>query len=249
MRKPTQKKETAKVSEPKAVASTTKTFNIQKVSFELKCKNESQKKFVNMISDNTITICGGPAGSGKTFVACAQALRLLKKDDGYTKIILVKSVTELDGEQLGYLPGSIEDKLYPTMLSFLDNFYKIIGEDNTKRMLDLGMIEILPLAYIRGRSIDNAIIIVDEIQNVSLKNSRTILTRLGFSSKMILIGDSKQIDLKERASSSLDIIIRMFSNKENIGVMAFTRGDIVRNPIIMMIEDEFDKWEDENTKH
>ncbi len=250
MRKPANKKEPVKAveSKPKPKVSTEPTFNIQKISFELKCKNETQKKFVNMINDNTITICAGVAGTGKTFIACAQALKLMKKDEGFTKIILVKSVTELEGEEIGFLPGDKDSKMELPMASFLDNFHKIIGEDNTKKMMDMGMIEVLPLAYIRGRSIDNSIIIVDEAQNISLKNMRSTLTRIGDNSKMIITGDSKQIDLKDRKLSSLDTVVKMFENKTNIGTMSFQISDIVRNPIIMMIENEFDAWEAEQAK-
>jgi len=248
MRKPTTRKEFIKVDEDRPTTGRVPTFNIQKITFDLKCKNESQKKFVNMINDNDITICAGPAGTGKTFLACGQALKLLKKDVGYTKIILVKSVTELEGEGIGFVPGDKDSKMEMPMASFLDNFHKIIGEDNTKRMMEMGMIIVLPLAFIRGRSIDNSIIIVDEGQNISLKNMRSTLTRIGENSKMIITGDSKQIDLKDRSLSSLDTVVKMFENKPNIGTMSFTIADIVRNKIIMMIEDEFDKWEEKNKK-
>ena len=251
MRKPAVKKEPTKPveSKPRQKASNELTFDINKISFDLKCKNENQKKFINMISDNTITICAGPAGSGKTFLACAQALKLMKKDSRYTKIILVKSVTVLVGEDIGYIKGSVADKMYEHTLPFVDNFSKIIGEDNTKRMMDMGIIEILPLSHIRGRSIDNSIIIVDESQNISLPNMRSTLTRIGEGgTKMIILGDTKQIDLKDRKLSSLETIINMFEGKTDIGVMAFTKADIVRNKIIMMIEEEFDKLEEAQSK-
>lgn len=223
-------------------------FDLQKVSFNLKCKNESQKKLVRLITNNDITISSGPAGTGKTFVACAQALKLLKIDGRYNKIILVKSVTVLEGEDLGFLKGDLKEKMFPFTLSFLDNFYKLIGEDNTTAMLNEGLIEVLPLAYIRGRSIDNALIIVDEAQNISLKNMRSTLTRIGENSKMIITGDSKQIDIKNKNLSSLDTVVNMFSGKNNIGTMFFETKDIVRNPIVMMIEEEFDALEEKDKK-
>jgi phosphate starvation-inducible PhoH-like protein len=132
------------------------------------------------------------------------------------------------------------------VISFLDNFHKIIGEDNTKRMLDMKMIEVLPLAYIRGRSIDNAIIIVDEAQNISLKNMRSTMTRIGEYSKMIITGDSKQIDMKNRRLSSLDTVVKMFNEKTGVGTMTFQVSDIVRSKVVMMIENEFDAWEEAN---
>jgi len=240
------KKETKPASvAPKATDKSQSYFNLQNIHIDLKCKNESQKKLIKLINENTITICSGRAGTGKTFIACAQALKLLKTEK-YKKILLVKSVTELEGEGLGHLKGSLEDKLFPYTLSFLDNFNKIIGEDNTKRMVEMGIIEVLPLAFIRGRSIDDSIIIVDESQNITLNNMRSTLTRIGENSKMIITGDSKQIDIKNKKQSSLDIVVEMFKDKEGIGTMYFTTSDIVRSSIVRMVEDEFDIYEEKN---
>lgn len=220
-------------------------FNLQSIQIDLKCKNASQKNLIKLINENIITICAGRAGTGKTFIACAQAIKLLKSDK-YSKIILVKSVTELEGESVGYLKGTLEEKMFPHTISFLDNFYKLIGEENTKKMLDIGLIEVLPLAFIRGRSIDNAIIIVDESQNITLSNMRSTLTRVGYNTKMIITGDTKQIDIKNKKQSSLDTVINIFKDKEGIGTMYFTVDDIVRSPIVMMIENEFDNFEEQN---
>jgi phosphate starvation-inducible PhoH-like protein len=232
---------------PKATDKSQSYFNLQNIQIDLKCKNESQKNLVKLISENTITICSGRAGTGKTFIACAQALKLLKTEK-YKKILLVKSVTELEGESVGYIKGSLEDKMHNHTLSFLDNFHKIIGEDNTKKMIEMGLIEVLPLAYIRGRSIDDSIIIVDEAQNITLGNMRSTLTRVGDNSKMIITGDSKQVDLKNKKQSSLDIVVNIFKNKEGVGTMYFTTSDIVRSSIVRMIEDEFDIYEENNNK-
>ena len=221
-------------------------FDLQKLRIDYKFKNESQKKLINLINENKITIAAGPAGTGKTYLACAQALKLLKNDGRFKKIILVKSVTVLEGEEVGFLKGDLKEKMLPFTISFLDNFHKLIGEGLTQLMLDQGYIEVLPLAYIRGRSIDNAIIIVDEAQNITQKNMRSTMTRIGTDTKMIITGDTKQIDMKNSKMSSLDLVVRLFENKEDIGTMHFSVSDIVRDPIVKIIEETFDEWEDKN---
>ncbi len=215
---------------------------LAKIRVDLKCKNERQKLFIRLINSKDITICAGPAGTGKTFVACAEALRLLTTQGGkYKKIILAKSVTVLEGEEIGFLKGTMQEKMEPFMISFMDNFHKLIGKELSNSLLAADLIEVLPLAYIRGRSIDNAIIIVDEAQNISLRNMRSTMTRLGDSSKMIIVGDTRQIDIKKAEVSSLEKVISFFSNMEEIGIMEFHREDIVRNPLIIKIEETFEK--------
>ena len=227
----------------------TQQFNLAKLSVDLKCKNQNQKTFINLISNNKITIAAGPAGTGKTYLACAEALKLLKNDPRFKRIILVKSVTVLEGEEVGFLKGDLKEKMYPFTVSFLDNFHKLIGEGLTQIMLDMNLIQVLPLAYIRGRSIDNAIIIVDEAQNITKKNMRSTLTRIGTDSIMIITGDTKQIDMKNHTMSSLELVVHLFAGKPNIGVMEFDKKDIVRDPIVMLIEETFDEYEESlNTK-
>jgi phosphate starvation-inducible PhoH-like protein len=223
-------------------------FDWNKINIDLKCKNPNQKKLVTLIQDNKLTIASGPAGTGKTYLACAQALKLLKTDERFKKIILVKSVTVLEGEEVGFLKGDLKEKMYPFMISFLDNFHKLIGEGLTNMMMELGYIQILPLAYIRGRSIDNAIIIVDEAQNITLKNMRSTMTRVGTDTKMVITGDTKQIDMKNPKLSSLDVVVKLFNEKPGFGTMEFSREDIVRDPIVMLIEETFDDYENGGSK-
>lgn len=216
------------------------------IRVEVKPKTENQKKLVDAINKNEISIVSGFPGTGKTFLACAEALKLLKNPDlNFKKIILVKSVTTLKDEDIGFLKGSMADKLEPFMDSFLDNFIKIIGEPITNRLREMDFIQIKPIAYVRGRSIDNSIIIIDEAQNISLDNMRTLMTRIGENSKMIILGDVKQKDIKNKRDSSLEVVIEKFNGKKGFGVVELRNAeDIVRNPIIKIIEDIFDGLEE-----
>tara|TARA_R110000868_G_scaffold252470_1_gene509107 strand:- start:1039 stop:1797 length:759 start_codon:yes stop_codon:yes gene_type:complete len=214
---------------------------LKTMSVRVKCKNENQKKLVNSIKENEITIVSGLPGTGKTFLACAEALRLIKTKPKYKKILLIKSVTQLPGEELGFLPGDLKDKLDPYMISFIDNFEKIIGESITKKLRELGLIQIQPLAFIRGRSIDNTIIIVDEAQNISVGNMRSLMTRIGDNSKMVILGDVKQKDVKKSVHSSLEVIVDRFDGVSGFGCVSLRDpNDVVRNPIIKLIESIFD---------
>jgi len=210
----------------------------------VKCKNENQKNLVRSIKENEITIVSGLPGTGKTFLACAEALKLLKTRVKFKKILLVKSVIQLPGEELGYLPGDLKEKLDPYMISFIDNFEKIIGETMTRKLRDLGIINIQPLAFVRGRSIDNTIIIVDEAQNISVSNMRTLMTRIGDNSKMVILGDVKQKDIKKKSDSSLEVIMDKFKDLDGFGTVTLRDpDDVVRNPIIKVIESIFDDIE------
>tara|TARA_Y100000389_G_C17468696_1_gene528189 strand:- start:4117 stop:4872 length:756 start_codon:yes stop_codon:yes gene_type:complete len=212
------------------------------MSVNYKCKTPNQGKLRDSIRNNEITIVSGFPGTGKTFIACAEALKLIKTRPRYKKVLLVKSVTQLKGEELGHLPGDLHDKFDPYMGSFVDNFEKIIGETLTRKLRDLGLISIQPLAFVRGRSIDNTIIIVDEAQNISLDNMHTLMTRIGDNSKMIILGDVKQKDINRRTQSSLEIIIEKFKDISNFGCVELRDNeDIVRNPIIKIIEQIFDE--------
>lgn len=213
--------------------------------FELKCKTENQKKMVKLFKSSQILIVNGPAGTGKTFLACAEALRLVKSNPAYQKIVVIKSVTILEGEDIGFLKGTMMEKMEPFMYSFMSNFNKLVGAEATRKLMEAQIIQVLPLAYIRGMSIDNAVIIIDEAQNINKKNMRTIMTRLGENSKMVFIGDQKQVDLKNKAQSSLDLIIENFADKEGFGTIKFGTEDIVRNPLVRIIEETFDAMDDQ----
>jgi len=214
------------------------------MSVNYKCRTQNQGKLRESIRNNEITIVSGLPGTGKTYIACAEALKLIKSKPKYKKILLVKSVTQLKGEELGHLPGDLNEKFDPFLGSFIDNFEKIIGESLTRKLRELGLINIQPLAFVRGRSIDNTIIVVDEAQNITLDNMRTLMTRIGDNSKMIILGDVKQKDLRNKKDSSLEVIIDRFKNMENFGCVELRDPeDVVRNPIIKIIEETFDLLE------
>lgn len=221
------------------------------IKIDIKPKTENQKKLVQSIKENEIIIASGFPGTGKTFLACAEALKLLKNpDNSFKKIILVKSVTTLKDEEIGFLKGTMEEKMEPFMDSFLDNFNKIIGEMLTSKLREQGLIQIKPIAYVRGRSIDNSIIIMDEAQNITLDNMRTLMTRIGENSKMIILGDVKQKDLRNKKDSSLEVVIEKFRDKKNFGIVELRhKDDIVRNKIIEIIEEVFDQIEEEKANN
>lgn len=208
---------------------------------DIKHKNETQKQLTNSIKKNYFTMCTGPAGTGKTYIACLQALNELKNNEDIKKIVLVKSVTTLKSEEIGFLKGTMEEKMEPFMYSFTGNFEKIIGERIFQKLKEDRYIQILPIAYLRGVNIDNAIVIIDEVQNITIDNIRTIMTRLGENSKMVFLGDIKQIDVKNKYDSALKFIMENFQYVDGIGVVEFTKDDIIRHPLIKVVEDIFDK--------
>tara|TARA_R110000803_G_scaffold99551_2_gene167623 strand:- start:1887 stop:2669 length:783 start_codon:yes stop_codon:yes gene_type:complete len=223
---------------------------LKSMSVNYKCKTENQGKLRDSIRNNEISIVSGLPGTGKTFIACAEALKMIKSRPRFKKILLVKSVVQLKGEELGHLPGDLNEKFDPYMGSFVDNFEKIIGESLTRKLRELGLINIQPLAFVRGRSIDNTIIIVDEAQNISIDNMRTLMTRIGDNSKMIILGDVKQKDIRNKKDSSLEVIIEKFNEVDNFGCVELRDpNDVVRNPIIKIIEATFDELDDPITKN
>ena len=212
---------------------------LKTIKIDLKFKNQNQKLFADYIENKEVIICSGPAGTGKTFIACAQALKLLKNEDRFKKIFIVKSVTTLKDEEIGYLKGSMEEKMEPFVYSFIHNFEKIVGRSVINGLKADGTIQIMPIAYLRGINFDDCIVLIDECQNISPDNMHTIMTRLGSNCKMIFMGDAAQIDLKNKRNSSLQLIMDRFSVIEEFGCMNFSQDDIVRNPLIKKIEEVF----------
>lgn len=217
---------------------------VEKVN--LKAKNDSQIDLLKSIKENQITICNGVAGSGKTICSIFMALSLLKdRSNNYQKIYLVKSVTTLKGEEVGFLKGDLREKIDPFMESFKNNGKKLFRNTDVNQLFETSIIKFLPLAYIRGTNLDNCIVILDEIQNVSIDNARTLLTRIGEDCKMICLGDNNQIDLKNKRDSSLDVVLNIFRNIPDIGCIVMNENDEnCRNPIIKIIEAKFKEHSD-----
>jgi phosphate starvation-inducible PhoH-like protein len=192
--------------------------------------NKKQEEFVDLIINKEVVIAAGVAGSGKTFVALATALDLL--GGIYKKIILIKSVTTIPGEAIGFLPGSMEEKMDPFLMSYSWNIDKLLGKNATKSLMDKKIIEVLPIAYARGISIDDSIVIIDENQNIDTHTFKTLISRIGNNSKYIFLGDIEQIDRKNKKESCLEQVMGIFKDSNIVGTIWFTDGDCVRNPII-----------------
>ncbi len=206
------------------------------IKIDIKHKNETQKKLTQSIKNNDVTICTGPAGTGKTLLSVAEALILLKQNpDKFYEIKLVKSIAQLQEEDLGTLPGDEKDKLKFIMMSFFDAFYKLIGEELTNKLVEVGYIKMEVFGSIRGRSFSNCILLIDEYQNVTHKNSKTFLTRFSENTKTILLGDTGQIDLKKESESALELLVEDIKEtpEEGVSVVEFTLDDVVRHRLTM----------------
>lgn len=204
--------------------------------YRLKCKNEAQKEYAKIITDHEITVAYGPAGTGKSFIAIARAIELLQNvSNNYSRIIISKPAVEAD-EKLGFMPGTEREKLEPHISSALDIFDKIVGKYNRMKLEEKECLIIQPLGFIRGKSIDNAIIIIEEAQNLSPSQCKAILTRIGTNSKLILSGDLDQSDrYKNVRDSGLFDVVTRHQNVPEIGFFEFKNGDVVRNPLISKI--------------
>jgi phosphate starvation-inducible PhoH-like protein len=223
---------------------------LKQIHIDIKCKSENQKKLINSIKEKEVTICDGLAGCGKTFLSCAEALKLLKNNyPTYKKIVIVKSVTTLKDEELGFLKGDLGTKLEPVMYSFTGNFKKLIGKDLFDKLKSHNLIEEMPIAYLRGVTLSDCIVIIDETQNISVENMRTIMTRIGENTKYVILGDVKQIDIKNKKNSSLERIMTKFESHDDFGIVRLGKEDIVRHRLIAIIDEVFDSIEKENLEN
>ena len=199
----------------------------------IKAKTLGQKKYVEAIRDNTIVLGVGPAGTGKTYLAVAMAVNAFRAKE-VNRIILTRPAVEA-GEKLGFLPGDLQSKVDPYLRPLYDALFDMLGAETYQKYLERGNIEVAPLAYMRGRTLDDSFIILDEAQNTSCEQMKMFLTRMGFGSKMVITGDATQIDLPADKLSGLKQAVRVLKNVEGIGICELTDQDVVRHVMVQRI--------------
>lgn len=211
----------------------------------VKPKTIGQKEYVDAISKKMIVFGMGPAGTGKTYLAMAMAITAFKNEQ-VGRIILTRPAIEA-GEKLGFLPGDLQSKIDPYLRPLYDALYQIMGAESFQRNMEKGLIEVAPLAYMRGRTLDNAFIILDEAQNTTPAQMKMFLTRIGFGSKVVVTGDATQKDLAPGAKSGLDVALRVLKKIDDIGICNLTSKDVVRHPLVQKIVQAYDDYENKQT--
>ncbi|MBQ7897300.1 MAG: PhoH family protein [Clostridia bacterium] len=212
----------------------------------IKAKTVGQKNYVKAITDNTISFGVGPAGTGKTYLAVAMAVTALRKRE-VNRIILTRPAVEA-GEKLGFLPGDLQTKIDPYLRPLYDALYEMLGMEGFQRHMEKGTIEIAPLAYMRGRTLDDSFIILDESQNTTPEQMKMFLTRLGFNSKAVITGDITQIDLPDGKSSGLKQALNIVSDISGISVTYLTSKDVVRHSLVTKIIEAYDRFDKKHSK-
>ncbi len=209
-------------------------------------KTLGQKEYVAAIRNRMIVFGMGPAGTGKTYLAIAMAVDAFKKET-VGRIILTRPAIEA-GEKLGFLPGDLQHKVDPYLRPLYDALHQIMGADSFLKNMENGLIEVAPLAYMRGRTLDNSFIILDEAQNTTPAQMKMFLTRIGFGSKVVVTGDATQKDLTPGASSGLDVAVKVVKNIEEIGICRLSSLDVVRHPLVQKIVNAYDAYEKKQEK-
>lgn len=212
----------------------------------LRPKTLGQKQYVDYIRDNTIVFGIGPAGTGKTYLAMAMAITAFKNNE-VNRIILTRPAIEA-GENLGFLPGDLQQKVDPYLRPLYDALYEIMGADTFLKNMEKGLIEVAPLAYMRGRTLDNAFIVLDEAQNTTPEQMKMFLTRIGYGSKAVITGDITQIDLPQGKKSGLKESTKILSDIDGIKVCTLTTKDVVRHPLVQKIINAYERYEQKNHK-
>ncbi len=212
----------------------------------IKPKTVGQKQYVDSIKNNTVVFGIGPAGTGKTYLAVAMAVKAFKAHD-VSKIILTRPAVEA-GEKLGFLPGDLQNKVDPYLRPLYDALFDMLGAESFQKQMERGCIEVAPLAYMRGRTLDDSFIILDEAQNTTNEQMKMFLTRLGFNSKMVITGDVTQIDLPDSRKSGLIQATRLLKGIDDISVNHFTEKDVVRHKLVQDIIKAYEKSNEEGKK-
>ncbi len=211
----------------------------------VKPKTLGQKSYVDNIRKKMIVFGMGPAGTGKTYLAMAMAITAFKNEE-VSRIILTRPAIEA-GEKLGFLPGDLQSKVDPYLRPLYDALYQIMGAESFQKNMEKGLIEVAPLAYMRGRTLDNAFIILDEAQNTTPAQMKMFLTRIGFGSKAVITGDATQKDLAPGSQSGLDVALRVLKNIDEIGICELTSKDVVRHPLVQKIVQAYDDYENKKS--
>ena len=212
----------------------------------VKPKTLGQKDYVDQIRKKMIVFGMGPAGTGKTYLAMAMAITAFKNEE-VSRIILTRPAIEA-GEKLGFLPGDLQSKIDPYLRPLYDALYQIMGAESFQKNQEKGLIEVAPLAYMRGRTLDNAFIILDEAQNTTPAQMKMFLTRLGFGSKAVITGDATQKDLAPGTKSGLDVALKVLSGITEIGICKLTSQDVVRHPLVQKIVQAYEDYETKTMK-
>ena len=207
----------------------------------IKPKTIGQKEYIKSVLKNTVTIVVGPAGTGKTYLAVAAAVQAFR-DKQVNRIILTRPAVEA-GERLGFLPGDLQSKVDPYLRPLYDALFDMLGAETYQKYLERGNIEVAPLAYMRGRTLDDSFIILDEAQNTSREQMKMFLTRLGFGSKIVITGDVTQIDLPDGKASGLKEAMRVLRDVEGIGICELTNADVVRHVMVQRIVEAYERYE------